>query len=178
MQQIISILLIGISLSMDTFSLSLAIATLYRKKNIYILPFFVGLFHFFMPLIGNAIGISLMKYFNIASNVVLGVILIILGLNLAIHYFKDEEISINFNIIGMLLFAISVSIDSFTVGIGISNITNNYLFSSFIFAICSFSFTIMGLIIGKYTNKYIGKYAIILGIIILLFFGFFHLLYV
>ena len=176
MQQIVSILLIGISLSMDTFSLALTIGSITIDKRIYYLPFMVGIFHFFMPLLGNIIGLNIINYFNIAGNIILGLVLIILGINLAIHFFKDEDINIKLNITGMVLFALSVSLDSFTVGFGISNITNNYYFSSLLFAVCSFSFTYLGLIIGKYSSKYFGKYAIIVGILLLNLLGIYHLL--
>ena len=175
MREIVSILLIGISLSMDTFSLSLTLGTVSENKLIKMLPLFVGIFHFFMPLLGNFIGVTLINLLNLASNIILGTVLIILGINLAIHYFKDETAEINLNIIGILIFAISVSIDSFSVGLGINDITNNYYIASIIFALCSAAFTYLGIIIGKYSSKLIGKYAIILGIFLLLILGIFHL---
>lgn len=175
MREIVSILLIGISLSMDTFSLSLTLGTVSENKLIKILPLFVGIFHFFMPILGNIIGVTLINLLNLASNIILGTVLIVLGINLAIHYFKDETAEINLNIIGILIFALSVSIDSFSVGLGINDITNNYYIASVIFALCSASFTYLGIIIGKYSSKLIGKYAIILGIFLLLILGIFHL---
>ena len=138
---------------MDTFSLSLSMGSLIRNnKYLKFFPFIVGIFHFFMPIIGNKIGISIMNYFNLASNIVLGLDLIILFL------------------------AFSVSIDSFTVGLGISDITNKFMLSSFIFSVCSFSFTSLGLIIGKYSSKLIGNYASIIGILLLILLGIFHIL--
>ena len=175
MREIVSILLIGISLSMDTFSLSLTLGTVSENKLIKILPLFVGIFHFFMPILGNFIGITLINLLNLASNIILGTVLIVLGINLAIHYFKDETAEINLNIIGIIIFALSVSIDSFSVGLGINDITNNYYIASIIFALCSAAFTYLGIIIGKYSSKLIGKYAIILGIFLLLILGIFHL---
>ncbi len=175
MREIVSILLIGISLSMDTFSLSLTLGTVSENKLIKILPLFVGIFHFFMPILGNIIGITLINLLNLASNIILGTVLIVLGINLAIHYFKDESAEINLNIIGIIIFALSVSIDSFSVGLGINDITNNYYIASIIFALCSAAFTYLGIIIGKYSSKLIGKYAIILGIFLLLILGIFHL---
>ena len=175
MREIVSILLIGISLSMDTFSLSLTLGTVSENKLIKILPLFVGIFHFFMPIIGNIIGITLINLLDLASNIILGTVLIVLGINLAIHYFKDETEEINLNIIGVIIFALSVSIDSFSVGLGINDITNNYYIASIIFALCSAAFTYLGIIIGKYSSKLIGKYAIILGIFLLLILGIFHL---
>lgn len=175
MREIVSILLIGISLSMDTFSLSLTLGTVSENKLIKILPLFVGIFHFFMPIIGNIIGITLINLLDLASNIILGTVLIVLGINLAIHYFKDETAEINLNIIGVIIFALIVSIDSFSVGLGINDITNNYYIASIIFALCSAAFTYLGIIIGKYSSKLIGKYAIILGIFLLLILGIFHL---
>ncbi|HIU12142.1 MAG TPA: manganese efflux pump [Candidatus Onthocola stercorigallinarum] len=175
MREIVSILLIGISLSMDTFSLSLTLGTVSENKLIKILPLFVGIFHFFMPLLGNIIGITLINLLDLASNIILGTVLIVLGINLAIHYFKDETADINLNILGIIIFALSVSIDSFSVGLGINDITNNYYIASIIFALCSAAFTYLGIIIGKYSSKLIGKYAIILGIFLLLILGIFHL---
>ena len=178
MQEIVSILLIGISLSMDTFSLSLSIGPII-KDSIYtnVIPLVVGIFHFFMPLFGNILGLKIMQIFNIASNILLGIILIILGIHILIEYFNDREVTYNIGIISTLIFALSVSIDSFSVGLGISNITNNYLIAYLLFAICSFIFTYLGLIIGKYSHKYIGNLASLLGIIILLIIGIYHLLF-
>lgn len=176
MQEIVSILLIGISLSMDTFSLSLSLGSIKtQSKYLHIFPLLVGIFHFIMPILGNLIGIEIIKIFNIASNILLGLILILLSINLAIHYFKDKSINFNLNIIGIILLAFSVSIDSFTIGFGISNITNRYIIASVIFSICSSSFTYLGLLIGKYSNKLIGKYASIIGIFLLLILGIYHL---
>ena len=153
MQELLSIILIGVSLSMDTFSLSLSMGSLIRNnKYLKFFPFIVGIFHFFMPIIGNKIGISIM------------------------NYFKKEEININLSFISILFLAFSVSIDSFTVGLGISDITNKFMLSSFIFSVCSFSFTSLGLIIGKYSSKLIGNYASIIGILLLILLGIFHIL--
>lgn len=177
MQELVSIFLIGVSLSMDTFSLSLSMGALIKNKQFLTLfPLVVALFHFIMPLIGNKIGITIMNCFNIASNIVLGLILIILGVNLAIQFFKKEEINININLISIIFLAFSVSIDSFTIGLGISEITSKFIVASFIFAVCSFSFTSIGLLIGKYSNKFIGKYASIIGILLLIFLGVYHIL--
>ena len=64
MQELVSILLIGISLSMDTFSLCLSLGALNSTKNkLYLLPLMVGVLHFFMPLLGNVIGKSIIRYY-------------------------------------------------------------------------------------------------------------------
>ena len=176
MKEIVSILIVGISLSMDTFPLSLSIGSI-SKKNIYLMyaPLVVGIFHFFMPLLGNLVGMGLINFLSLTSSKLLGIILLTLGINLAYHYFKDEKISIKLSLIGILLFALSVSIDSFSVGIGISALTKNYIKASIIFAICSTMFTYSGLVVGKYFSKILGKYANLIGVFLLIILGIIHL---
>lgn len=177
MQELLSIILIGVSLSMDTFSLSLSMGSIIKEhKYLKIFPFIVAVCHYLFPLLGNLIGVSIMNYLNLASNILLGIILIVLGTKLAIDYFKKEDININLTFISIIILSFSVSFDSFTVGLGISEITKNYYFASFIFCVLSFFFTSIGILIGKYSNKLIGKYASMLGIILLLILGIIHLL--
>lgn len=177
MTELISILLIGVSLSMDTFSLSLSMGSLIKNnKYLNVFPFLVSLFHFFMPLVGNLIGIEVLNYFNLASEKVLGLVLVIIGINFAFNYLKKEEININLNYISIIFLSFSVSIDSFTVGFAISNIVSNFILASFIFSVCSFFFTTLGLLVGKYSSKFIGKYASFVGIALLILLGIFHIL--
>lgn len=63
----------------------------------------------------------------------------------------------------MILFGLAVSIDGFSVGIGINNISNNFILCSLIFSITSFIFTYLGLIFGNKLNQLIGKLATLLG---------------
>ncbi len=176
MKEIVSIILIGISLSMDTFSLSLSLGTLKTTSKLFLLPIFVGILHFFMPLLGNILGSKLISILSLTTNKILGLILIILSINIAYHFFKDESTDYNLSIIGLLLIALSVSIDSFSVGLGISALTHNYYFASLIFALCSCSFTYLGLTIGKYCSNKLGKLANILGIALLLILGIIHII--
>ena len=58
------ILTIAISLSMDAFSLALAYGTLnLEKKDIISTAIIVGIYHFFMPLLGNGVGNIILKLF-------------------------------------------------------------------------------------------------------------------
>ena len=73
---------IAIGLSMDAFSLALAYGTLENniKKEI-LLSITVGIFHFFMPLIGPIIGQQfLLQYIN-KANYLVGIIFILLSAN-------------------------------------------------------------------------------------------------
>ena len=169
MKEIITVFMIAIALSMDTFSLSLGIGTYnLAKRKMLIFSSIVGIMHFLMPLIGNFIGIKITSIFTINSNFLLGTILIYLALSMLIDLLKKEEKEINLKILNMFLFAFGVSIDSFSTGLGLQAITNNMISSVMIFSITSFCFTYLGLLIGKYANYLLGKYTTAFGAILLI----------
>lgn len=176
MNAIISTIIVGVSLSMDAFSLALAYGTVgLSKKNKIILSIIVGCFHFFMPLIGLIFGNIITTHFIIHVNVMVAVIFGIIGAEMVISSVKDEEIRVLISIIGFLLFGLSVSIDSFTTGIGLEVINNNYLQVSSIFAVISGLFTYLGLQLGIYFNKNWGRYATFFGGVILIILGIYYL---
>ncbi len=176
MGEIISLIIIGISLSMDTFSLSLSYGTNNLSNNKqFILSFVVGIFHFLMPLLGLFIGKQIFTIFNFNPNFVIGVILILISITMFKEIIFPEKNKILLTFTGIILFAFSVSLDSFTTGIGLYAITKNIFVSCFLFSFLSFSFTYLGLIIGKYATKLLGTYANVMGSILLLIVGFVYL---
>ena len=90
--------------------------------------------------------------------------------------FKENENTICVKNTEMLLFGFSVSMDAFSVGISLSEITSNYLISSIIFSVVSFIFTLSGLIVGKKINKIVGKLATIVGGIFLIIMAILYLI--
>ena len=175
---LITIIIIAVSLSMDAFSLSLAYGTLnLEKQYINKLSIIVGLYHFLMPLLGLTIGKIVLKLIPINSNIIVCVVLTFIGIEMIIDTFKnDEEIKI-MDIKELLLFGLAVSLDSFSVGIGLKALTNNYILCVSIFSLSSFIFTYMGLIIGKKINDIIGKISTILGGLTLIIIGILYILW-
>lgn len=162
---------IAISLSMDTFSLSLSYGTLgIPKRKIYLLSLVVGIFHFLMPLLGLYIGNKLFNLISIDFNILVFIILTILGIEMTFESSKEEEIK-SLSGFEILLFAFSVSIDSFSVGITLNNFTFNKLLILLLFAVVSYLFTYMGLILGTKIRRLIGKFATILGGTLLIIIG-------
>lgn len=175
MNILISLFIIGLSLSMDTFSICLSIGTFnISSLKIIKLTLFVGLMHFFMPLLGSLIGIFIVDTLNLNVHFLLGLILLFIGIEMILD-FKNDNKEFNLNTLGLLLISLSVSLDSFSTGIGIKAICNNVFLAGFIFSICAASFTYLGLLIGKYSNKKLGNYAKIIGIIILFVLGIYFL---
>ncbi len=176
MKESLTIFTIAVALSMDTFSLSLGIGTgSISKKRCLLFSIIVGIMHFIMPLVGNVIGNKLVQIFMLKSNFLLGLILIYLAITMLIEVIKPNDKPKNTNLFNMFLFALGVSIDSFSTGIGLSAITDNMLLAVVIFSITSFCFTYIGLLIGKYANRLLGIYATVFGAILLILIGIFHL---
>jgi len=158
----------GISLSMDAFSLAISIGTTSPSKNkIRLLSVWIGIFHFFMPLIGNKLGRLLSNHLFLKANLLTSLIFFILAIEM-IKEKKEEEKVFLLHFSTILLIALTVSIDSLTVGFAFGLTKENIYLASSIFMFLSSTFTALGLILGKriqekYQNK--GK---IIGIILMI----------
>ena len=160
------VLLIGISLSMDAFSLAILYGTLQNEvRHNLVLSFLVGIFHFFMPLIGIYFGNIITKYIN--PSYVTSIIFIFIGLSMIVDTFKEEKSIKILKFAEMFVFAFAVSVDSFSLGMGLNIFTKKYFLSSLCFSICSLIFTLLGLSLGNKISNKIGAVSTLIGGIIL-----------
>ena len=157
---------------MDAFSIALILGTLsYSRIMIIKIGITVGIFHFFMPLIGDSIGEHILSIVPIKSTTIAGLIFLVLSIQMLISSIKDKdlkEIKYLNNYTSILIFALTVSIDSLSAGISFSVVSEHHILSALTFMITSTLFTISGLILGKRLKKQFGKYATIIGSILLL----------
>ena len=175
--KIITIFLIAVSLSMDAFSLALIYGTQgIAKKDKLLLSLIVGVYHFIMPLIGVIIGNLITSKILINTNILVGIILSLIAIEMIISSFKEKEEEFLLSITGYLLFGLSVSIDSLTTGIGFPAITDKYVISALIFSVTSLIFTFLGLNLGNILNKKYGKVSTLIGGLILLTIGITYIL--
>lgn len=170
------VIMIAISLSMDAFSLSLAYGTLnLEKKYINALSIIVGVYHFMMPLLGMWIGNYILEISPISTNTIVFVVLVLIGIEMIIESFKSEKKVSLMKVSELLMFGLAVSLDSFSVGLGLGAIYKNPLVCSTIFSISAALFTYIGLYLGKKINNWIGKISTIIGGIILIIIGLLYL---
>lgn len=169
---IIVVILIAISLSMDAFSLSLAYGTLgLSKKDIRSLSSIVGIYHFFMPLIGMSVGSWILKIIPIPPELVVLIVLTVIGLQMIISSFScDKEVK-TMTLTELLSFGFAVSIDSFSIGLGLKTIYEVPIVCSFIFMLSSFLFTYFGLKMGKKINDKLGNISTRIGGVMLILIG-------
>jgi len=173
---LISVISIAIGLSMDAFSLAILYGTLnFSKRKALCLASSVGLFHFFMPLLGNLIGLFILNILPINPNTLVGIIFFIISFQMILSLFKNEEVVDLRGFVSILLFAFTVSIDSFSVGIGLSAVYDNIILAVMVFSIVSFFFTFTGISIGSKLTERFGKISTLIGSIILLLLSFGYL---
>lgn len=167
----LSALILGITLAMDAFSLSIMIAPNLTKLNSVKFISMVGVMHLILPILGGLLGSKTSSVITLNGNFILGVILIILGVQILLTIKNNDTHKIKSSILALCLLAISVSFDSFSVGFGLSFSSGVVIINSIIFSICSIIFTTLGLIIGKYISSYIGIYSKFISAIVLIFYG-------
>lgn len=174
--EIITTLLIAIALSMDAFSLAILYGTigLEKKKRIQ-LSIIVGIYHFIMPLLGLMCGKLIFKFIPIEPNILVGAIFLILAIQMLLSLKQKEEPKELKNIVALLIFGFTVSIDSFSVGIALNTISKYLFLPPIIFSITSLTFTYLGITIGKILNNNFGKKAIFIGGVILLILSLYYL---
>ena len=92
------VVVIAVSLSMDAFSLSLAYGTLnLKKKEIITLSLIVGIYHFFMPLLGMTTGELIFNIISIKPSTIVFIVLLVITLLISINSInqtiksKDKE---------------------------------------------------------------------------------------
>lgn len=167
-------LITAIALSLDSFTLSIIYGmNLFENRKRIVLSLVVGIFHFLMPLIGYKISGEILLKIITKTNILSFIIFIILGIEM---FHNNDEKEKNFKItsfFSIIVFAFTVSIDSFSIGIAISQ--EKILIPIITFSITSMIFTYVGLLIGNKLNKRIDKYSNKIGGLILIALSIYYL---
>lgn len=161
------LLIIGISLSLDAFSLSLSYGLMnIEESKIRLTSIVVGIFHFFMPLLGLMLSNIIIDYinFDLKYFVIIIFLIIIIGVLKSI---REKEKIYYLNIYGVLLFSLGVSIDSFNIGLSLPYLTNTYIIASIIFMSLSGLITYIGFKLGKYISIKVGNLSKYLSALLL-----------
>lgn len=173
--ELITIIVMAFALGMDAFSLSLGMGMIgLRYKHIFNIGVTIGIFHIIMPFFGIIIGRFLTQYFGVVAVIAGGILLLILGFQMvysALFSRDSDGVLIRPVGIGLILFALSVSIDSFSVGLSLGMIGTKTIVTLLCFGIISMVLSWLGLIIGKKVEGFLGVYGELIGGSILIAFG-------
>jgi putative Mn2+ efflux pump MntP len=171
--EVITLFIMAFALGMDAFSVGLGMGLIrLRLRQILYIGVTIGFFHMWMPLAGIMIGRFLSDQFGTIATIIGGVLLLLLGVQMIISSFKKEDEPMITPVgFGLLVFALSVSLDSFSVGLSLGIYQVHPVVTILIFGLVSMVLTWAGLLLGRRVQEWIGTYSEVLGGCILFAFG-------
>ncbi|MGE7603858.1 manganese efflux pump MntP family protein [Peribacillus sp. NPDC097675] len=175
--EIITLLLMAFALGMDAFSVGLGMGMFkLRMKQIFFIGLTVGFFHVWMPLLGMGAGRFISDKFGTFATYAGGLLLIILGIQMFLPGKVGESGSRESKMLapvgkGLLIFALGVSLDSFSVGLTLGIYGAKTILTILCFGVAATLLTWAGLLLGRKMQGLLGVYSEILGGSILCAFG-------
>jgi putative Mn2+ efflux pump MntP len=177
---ILSILPIAIGLSIDSLTISVASASVCKKKNRWLFIRFaivLGITQAIFILLGWIAGLSLEKHFKAYDHWIAFALLLFIGGKLIFESLKNkdskEKSSIDFNNILIIIgLGIATSIDALVVGISLPLMNLNIWLSSIIILVVTFIFSYLGLFFGDFMKSKLKRFSIeVIGGIFLITIG-------
>ncbi len=171
--ELVTLCMMAFALGMDAFSVGLGMGFFrLRLKQMFYIGLTIGLFHIVMPLLGMLIGRFLSQRFGSIASYIGGALLLLLGVQMIAASFKKENDPLISPIgVGLIFFALSVSLDSFSVGLSLGIYGARTLLTILLFGFFSMILTWMGLLLGRRFQQWLGMYSEVLGGSILFAFG-------
>lgn len=163
----------GLALGMDVFSVSLGLGmnAIPFRQMLWISIVF-GVFHIIMPFSGVVFGHILSKEIHLIADLVGGLLLVGLGAHMIFSAMRLKRVSETPSMgIGLYFLALTVSLDSFTVGISLGMVGMNLIWILLFIGLLSMFLAWLGMLIGKRVNRLLGAYSELLGGSILCSFG-------
>jgi putative Mn2+ efflux pump MntP len=173
----LSLLLLSIGLSFDTFAVSISCGLKEKDMNFVgasRIAIIFGIFQALMPVLGWLIGSSVKNYIASFDHWLAFGLLGLIGIKMIVDNLRsrDEERSINFisfKVIVSLAFA--TTIDAFIVGITFAFLNINLPLAIVTIGIVTYIFAMVGMIFGQKMGKHFGQRIEIVGGLILIGIG-------
>jgi putative Mn2+ efflux pump MntP len=172
--QLLTLLIIAIALGLDAFSLGLGIGLKgIRLLDILKLGVVIALFHVMMPLAGMYMGHYVSGLLGHVASTAAGVLLLLLGAHMIYSSLRGEDVQSfdHRSLWGLLVLALSVSVDSFSVGITLGMFSANMLLTVLLFGFFGGLMSVLGLLLGRKVSGKLGEYGEACGGAILVVFG-------
>jgi putative Mn2+ efflux pump MntP len=177
--QLLTLLTIAFALGLDAFSLGLGIGLQgIRKLHILKLGALVAAFHMLMPLLGLAAGQMVSGLLGSVATRAGGLLLIALGGHMVYSSLRREHAPRldHRSAAGMLLLALGVSVDSFSVGVSLGMFAADVVTAVLLSGFFGGTMSIAGLLLGRKAASGLGEYGETCGGAILFAFGVMFLL--
>ncbi|MGN1400505.1 MAG: manganese efflux pump [Bacillus sp. (in: firmicutes)] len=163
----------ALALGMDSFSVGLGMG-LYKlsRRQVLVIAGTVGAFHIIMPLAGIMAGKLLSEQFGDYATFAGGLLLLMLGAGMFWTGLKGGESSFIAPVgLGVFIFAISVSLDSLSVGLTLGIYGARTLLAVSLFGLTAMLLTLAGLMLGRRVQGLLGTYSQVVGGSVLFAFG-------
>jgi putative Mn2+ efflux pump MntP len=174
---IITILLIAVGLSFDTFAVSVSSGLTIRHIRFLQavkIAFTLAVFQSLMPLIGWFLGNQVSGYIANYDHWVAFGLLSVLGLKMAYESLKKDKENSNFNPLNLLVLlgmAVATSIDALVIGVSFALVEINIYWSILVIGVVTFLVSMVGMLFGKKVGGKLGKQMEIIGGLILIGIG-------
>lgn len=171
---LLAVLLMSVALGMDAFSLGIGIGLRgIRTADVLKLSTAITLFHIIMPLGGMVTGQYVSLLLGDVATSVAGALLLLLGAHMVYSSLRGEPVYLadHRTSWGLLLFALGVSIDSFSVGVSLGMFSQHVWFTVLMFGLFGGVMSVMGLLLGRKVGRTLGGYGEAFGGAILVAFG-------
>ena len=169
---IISIVIIAIGLSMDSFAVSITNGLTIREinlKKILIITFSLAIFQALMPLLGWFIGTGFKKYITEIDHWIAFLLLSFIGFKMIYEGIKKNNDSEKSELKFLILIgqSFATSIDAFAVGISFAFLNLSITTPILIIGVVTLIISFIGLSLGKFLGTKFGKSAEIFGGLVL-----------
>lgn len=168
---ILQIIFVGISLSMDAFAVAMCkgIETKKISKRV-ILALSFGVFQGLMPLIGYFLGIQIEDQIKAFDHWIVFVLLLIIGSKMIVDAFKkNSENASDVTFKEIILLSIATSIDALAVGVSFAFLEVKIYFASMVIFSITFILSLLGTFIGsKFGEKYKNNALFVGGVVLII----------
>ena len=167
------LIMIGISLSMDAFAVSICKGLSVRKVQLshaLICGAWFGAFQAIMPSFGYFLGSRFENLLNSVGPWVAFILLAVIGVNMVRESFGgDETVDNDFSAKAMLPLAVATSIDAFAVGVGFAAMESNIVVAALLIGCTTFTLSAIGVKVGAaFGDKYRAVSERIGGLVLIL----------
>ncbi|MBN2664603.1 MAG: manganese efflux pump [Bacteroidales bacterium] len=174
---IISIIIIALTLTFDTFAISITAGLVENKIKLWqaakialIFAFLQALF----PVIGWLLGVQISHLINAYQHWFAFALLVLIGSKMIFEALKNEEQKKTLNIFELkviLVLGIATSIDALIIGFSFAFLDVNIWLAAFIIGFFTYFVAMIGMLVGKKTGHLFGRKAEIIGGLVLVGIG-------
>ena len=175
----LEILLLALALAADAFAAAIGLGSTHRSdsksqfiKMALLIGLYFGVAQGVMPLIGYALGSTMLGWFADWASWIAFLILLALGVKMLYESRSiNDDIRINLSHKTLLSLAVATSIDAMAAGFTLNLLSVNAYLACLIIALTTGFLSVLGAYIGRQSGTWLGSWAEALGGLVLIAIG-------